>query len=187
MMKNLIIFLFIFFTASLFGQTYSIKKSRQWFSEETRAILDSLGPRDTLYKGNGGIESQYLGEASVVSKEYLLYSELIKVATEKELLSILDNPNELPYIRAYALMGYVYKCEKEKKPEKHFNYKFRTNVSVGCVTYSNCSFAEINHKIHVRHFYDPTPRYFVIDSLEQNVIKKENEIRKEQGVPLRKE
>ncbi|MGZ3884153.1 MAG: hypothetical protein ACXVPQ_00190 [Bacteroidia bacterium] len=185
-MKRLISISFILFGSALSSQTLAVKKSRQWYSEQTKAILDSLSCKDTLLcNGLGTIESRTIGEGSRLSESYRYYSELVKVATEKELLAILDNPKELTSIRAYALMAYIYQCEKEKKPEKHFNYTFRTNITIGCVTHLNCSFKDLNHRIRVRRFYDPVPRAFV-SSEERRAIQEENKIRKEQGLPLRK-
>ena len=73
---------------------------------------------------------------------------------------------------------------KKKKAEKHFNYKFKTYVQIGCIK-SLCTYEQLYQKIRVRNFYDPTPRNFVKDPEEQKVIKQENKIRKEQGEPLR--
>ncbi len=185
-MKNLIIIL-IFVSNSLFGQAY--KKYRESFSLETKQVLnrlDSLMCRDTLSKCEGQVESRTIGDGGTISKKYLQYAALVNAATEKELLVILDNSKETAAIRGYALMAYVYKCEKDGKKEKLFNYKFNLNMQVGCLggTYT---FPEFNRKIRVRRLYDPIPSYFVRDAIEQEVIRLENEIRKEQGEFPRKE
>jgi len=187
-MKHYIVLFFIFSTP-LFGQVVSKNRYRQAFSIKTNSILnklDSIMCPDTLPKCEGEMESRLIGENSTISESYLQYAELVKVATEKELLAILDNPNEKSAIRGYALMAYVYKCDKEKKLEKHFNYRFNTMIQVGCIG-SIYSYQALYHRIRVRNFYDPNPRHFVMDPKEQEVIKQENKIRQEQGEPLRKE
>lgn len=156
---------------------------RQNLTPETSSILSKM---DSLLNGSNCVEFRTIGEASKISERYLLYAELTKVAKEKELLSILDSKDENAAIRGYAYMGYVYICDKEKKKEKQFNYKFTVRVLSGCLggTYSFPHFVE---KVHTRRPYDPVPRKFPIDPQEKEAIKKENEIRKEQNIPLRKE
>jgi hypothetical protein len=177
-MKHLLIII-TFFTNALFGQTNPIKKYREPFSLQTKIILtklDSLMCPDSLTDCGGQIESRNIGDGSAISERYLQYAELVKIATEKELLAILDNPTELPSIRGYALMAYVYKCDKEKRTEKHFDYKFKTVIQIGCES-SLCTYEQLYHKIRVRNFYDPNPKHRVIDPKEQEVIKQENKIR----------
>jgi hypothetical protein len=187
-MKHLLI-LIIFSTTILFGQTNPIKKYRAPFSPQTKIILtrlDSLMCPDSLINCGGQIESRTIGDGGAISERYLQYAELVKAATEKELLAILDNSTELSSIRGYALMAYVYKCDTEKRTEKHFNYKFKTMIQIGCEG-SLCSYEQLYHKIRVRNFYDPNPKHSVMDPKEQEVIKQENKIRQEQELPLRKE
>ena len=82
-------------------------------------------------------------------------------------------------------MAYVYLCDKEKKKEKQFNYKFTVFVLSGCIG-GTCSFPTFVKKVHTRRPFDPNPRKFVADPDEKDVIKLENKIREEQLVPLRK-
>jgi hypothetical protein len=128
-----------------------------------------------------------LGRGEVSRKKFLLYAELVKNTSESELLSILNNVNELNAIRGYAYMAYAYKCDKEKRKEKNLNYSFKLNTINGCVGYTDVSFSEFKKKIRVRNAYDPNPKRTIPDPIEQKVIQEENKIREEQGVPLRKE
>jgi len=186
-MKHSIIFLLLFST-QIFGQIISKKKYRQTFSIQTNSILnklDSLMCPDTIANCGGQMESRIIADG-FISERYSQYAKLVKVATEKELLAILGDQNELASIRGYALMAYVYKCDKEKKAEKHFNYKFKTMIQIGCEC-SIYTYEQLYHEIRVRNFYDPNPKHFVMDHKEKEVINQENKIRQEQGVPLRKE
>jgi hypothetical protein len=175
-MRVLIIIINIITTAT-FGQV----AYRQTLSLETNSTLSKM---DSLL--HGSIEFRTIGEASELSNKYLLYAELTKVAKEKELLLILNCKDENSAIRGYAYMGYVYICDKEKKKEKQFNYKFTVDVLSGCLegTYTFPLFVK---KVHTRRPFDPVPRKFLIDSEEEKAIKMENKIRKEQNIPLRKE
>jgi hypothetical protein len=141
---------------------------------------------DSVINGSNAVEFRTVGEASRISDRYLLYAELTKVATEKELLAILDCKKENSAIRGYAYMGYVFLCDTEKKKEKAFNYKFSVFVLSGCLggTYTFPLFVK---KVHTRRPFDPYPKKFVVDPEEKEAIKSENKIREEQGVIQRKE
>jgi hypothetical protein len=152
-------------------------------SDGTKLALDKM---DSLFKGERGVEFKYIGEAGKKSKMYMLYADLLKVATEKELMDILDCEQETVSVRGYAYMAYVYLCDKEKKKEKQFNYNFSVFVLNGCIG-SNCSFPAFVKKVHSRRAFDPDPPKYIVNSEEKQVIEMENKIRKEQGGPGRKE
>jgi hypothetical protein len=192
-----ILFLLLLFSSSVYCQTINIEKLRQSYSIETRVILhglDSLIYLDTVnnylrpnFKENFTLEFRKIGESFKTSQKFLLYAKLVNVATEKELLDILNNQNELTVIRGYAYMAYAYKCDQEKKKEKTLNYNFKLNTLNGCEGFNNISFSEFKKDIRVRNAYAPNPTHTVLDSQEIDVRKKENEIRKEQGIPIRKD
>jgi len=197
MYRSIVIFLF-FLSTTLVAQTNAVKKSRTGYSPATNAILtqmDSLFQRDTIgntvYKDNNSkktfcLEGKRVGYEEIVSDKFSLYAKLTKIATEKELLQLLANSNEISPIRGYALMAYVYQCKKANKKEQVFHYHFNVFVLSGCIG-AICTYQQFNEKIRVRNFYDPDPHYFVRDANEVNTIKEENKIRQEQGQPLRKE
>jgi hypothetical protein len=178
--KNLrtLIIIFNLIVSTTFGQL----PYRQNLSSATNSVLTKM---DSLFIGSNSVEFRTIGEGSKISDKYLLYADLTKVATEKELLLILDNKDENAAIRGYAYMGYVYVCDKEKKNEKQFNYKFTVYVLSGCLggTYTFPLFVK---KVHTRRPFDPNPRKFVVDQEEKEAIKTENKIRKEQGENERK-
>jgi len=189
-MRALILYISFTLVTSLFGQSNAVRSSRLAYSQATTEILnqlDSLLYLDTLNNGKPDLEYRIVGEASKVSNKFLLYAELVKVAAEKELLDILNNPKELTPVRGYAYMAYALKCDQQKIKEKNLNYNFKLDVQNGCIVQTNCSFSEFKKDIRVRNKYDPNPKYSVIDSEEKKAIKKENKIRKEQGENLRKE
>ncbi|MFY9310660.1 MAG: hypothetical protein WAQ28_16565 [Bacteroidia bacterium] len=118
-MRSSIILVFLF-TSSLFGQSDSVKEGRKGYSDYTCAILsklDSLYRIDTIKGQEDWVEFRRIGEGGSISKKFLLYAELVKNTSESELLSILNNVNELNAIRGYAYMAYAYKCDKEKRKE----------------------------------------------------------------------
>ncbi len=176
----LIIFILNLFQLISFGQTYST---------ETKTILyklDSLLYLDTLHNGKLTLEFRQVGEGGNISEKFLLYSKLVKVATEKELLVILNNPKELEPTRGYAYMAYAYRCDQEKRKETTLNYNFKLNTLNGCIGLDDTSFSEFKKYIRERNKYNPNPSHIVNDAQEQRVIEKENQVRKEQNIPLRK-
>ena len=182
-MQKLVFIVVVFFHAFIFGQT-----SRENYSNATNAILlrfDSLLCNSTNKQCEDWVESKYVGEGSSISKKYTLYEEIVKCVSEKELLQLLDDTKESVVVRAYAYMAYALKCDEEKRKEKPLTYSFNIKLLIGCKG-GSYSFSEFKHQVRVRNLYNPVSR-FVFDKKEKEVIMQENEIRQEQGEPLRKE
>lgn len=182
-MYKFVFIVFVFLHSFIFGQI-----SKENYSNATKAILlrfDSLLCHDVNKPCDDWAESKRIGEGSSVSMKYALYAELIKCASEKELLQLLDNSKELVVVRAYAYMAYALKCDNEKRKEKALTYQFNIKLKIGCKG-SSYSFSEFKQKVRVRNLYNPVSKV-VFDKEEKQVIKKENQIRQEQGEPLREE
>ncbi len=178
----------LFNYACLNAQTVHLNINKHYSKQTVIAIknLDSLcglsGSKDDTKIAY--VEGKYIGEAGNVSGKFKLYTDLISAADETELLSILNDKKQLLTVRAYACMGYIYKCDKACKMIKPLHYNFKIFVQKGCVG-SVYTFSEFLVTIRKRHFYDPGNS--LISKDEKQVIEFENKIRSEQSIPLRKE
>jgi hypothetical protein len=169
---------------SINGQTSPLLSSRQKYNHDTKIILSRF---DSLFIAKDStLEFRTIGEASKLSNKYILYSKLLLVASEDELLSILNNKTEIPTMRGYAYMAYALKCDKEKRKEKPLSYSFKLHTLKGCLGYT-MTFNEFKKYCRERNGYDPNPKKYFVDPEEKKAIKAENKIRKEQGENERKE
>lgn len=176
--------IFLFFTTFVHGQTGTLLSSRQKYTPDTKTILLRF---DSLFNAKDSIlEFKYIGEASKLSDKYVLYSKLILVANEDELLSILNDKTEIPTMRGYAYMAYSLKCNKDKRKEKPLSYGFKLHTLKGCLGHT-ITFNMFKKYCRERNGYDPNPKKYFVDPEEKKAIKDENKIRKEQGVNERKE
>ena len=179
-----LIIIFLLFTTFAHGQTNALLSSRQKYTPDTKTILFRF---DSLFIAKDStLEFKTIGEASKLSNKYILYSKLVLVANEDELLSILNDKTEIPTMRGYAYMAYALKCDKDKRKEKPLKYNFKVHTLNGCLGFT-MSFEMFKKYCRERHGYDPNPKKYFPDPEEKKAIKEENKIRKEQGENERKE
>lgn len=155
---------------------------RQSLTDSTRLVLTTL---DTLLMPDSTLEFRIVGEGGRQSKKFQTYAHLAKVATEKELLIILDAATEHPAIRGYAYMAYAYKCTKQKKAEVALNYNFSIKSLNGCIVFT-LGFKEFKNECKKRDANNPNPRTFTANPQEKKATKSENKTRTEQNLPQRK-
>jgi hypothetical protein len=132
------------------------------------------------------LEFKTIGEGGRLSDKYILYGKLLTIASDDELLSILNDKTEIPTMRGYAYMAYALKCDKDKRKEKPLNYSFKLQTLKGCLGYT-MTFEKFKKYCRERNGYDPNPKKYFADPEEKKAIKEENKIRKEQGEKERKE
>lgn len=158
--------------------------SRQKYTPDTKTLLSRF---DSLFiVKDSTLEFKTIGDGGKLSDKYILYGELLKVANENELLSILDDKAEIPTMRGYAYMAYALNCEKNKQKEKPFNYSFKLHTVKGCLGYT-MTFDRFRKYCRERNGYEPNPKRYFVDPEEKKAIKEENKIRKEQGENERKD
>ena len=161
----------------------------QTYGIETFKILgklDSLYQLDSIHGRTRYLESIAIGEAGTLSEKYKLYRKLLEVSNSHELYKIVKDPTLKPEIRGYGYMAYAYHVDSLGLTEKSISQGFKLNVLVGCRGYNQITFQTFKNIARKRGLNNPYPRKTLIDSEETKVIEIENQLRDEQGIPIRK-
>jgi len=167
---------FLFLSAFGSGQT-SDQVHRKGYSGKTNSLLIQL---DSLLSSNDILEFRAVGDGGRRSDKFVIYTKLVQVAAEDELLGILNDSREYKATRGYAYMAYAFKCDTEKKKEKTLNYNFKIETLKGCIGHT-MTFTQFKSYCRQRNSYDPFPKNHFADQEEKQAIQEENKIRKEHG------
>ncbi len=145
-------------------------------SEATKLVLTKLNSL-TSSAENNVIEFRVYGNDSVQSEKFIQYTKLYDIATDAELISVIEScSSELsPAIRGYAYMAYAFRCDKEKRKEDPLTkYKlgFFVNVQNGYNLQNDMSFADFKSFCRLGDKYCPHIKEQLINSDDSKDKKK---------------